>query len=50
MNKGVEIAQGKTKVLYENPGHPDQLVVAQTDAISAGEFSSALLGKKDLLP
>jgi phosphoribosylaminoimidazole-succinocarboxamide synthase len=37
MNKGVEIAQGKTKVLYENPGHPDQLVVAQTDAISAGD-------------
>lgn len=37
MNKGVEIASGKTKVLYENPGHPDQLVVAQTDAISAGD-------------
>jgi len=37
MNKGVEIAHGKTKVLYENPGHADQLVVAQTDQISAGD-------------
>ncbi|HUA08740.1 MAG TPA: phosphoribosylaminoimidazolesuccinocarboxamide synthase [Candidatus Acidoferrales bacterium] len=37
MNKGVEIASGKTKILYENPGHPDQLVVAQTDNISAGD-------------
>jgi phosphoribosylaminoimidazole-succinocarboxamide synthase len=37
MNKGIEIARGKTKILYENPGHPDQLVVAQTDQISAGD-------------
>ena len=37
MNKGIEIARGKTKVLYENPGQPHQLVVAQTDAISAGD-------------
>lgn len=37
MNKGIEIARGKTKVLYENPGQPDQLVVAQTDQISAGD-------------
>jgi phosphoribosylaminoimidazole-succinocarboxamide synthase len=37
LNKGVEIARGKTKVLYENPGQPHQLVVAQTDAISAGD-------------
>lgn len=37
MNKGIEIARGKTKVLYEHPGHPDQLVVVQTDAISAGD-------------
>ncbi len=37
MNKGAEIAHGKTKVLYENPGHADQLVVAQTDQISAGD-------------
>ncbi len=37
MNKGVEIARGKTKVLYENPGQPHQLVVAQTDQISAGD-------------
>lgn len=37
MNKGVQIAQGKTKILYEHPGQPDQLVVAQTDQISAGD-------------
>lgn len=37
MNKGIQIAQGKTKVLYEQPGQPDVLVVAQTDAISAGD-------------
>lgn len=37
MNKGLEIARGKTKVLYEYPGQPDQLVVAQTDQISAGD-------------
>jgi phosphoribosylaminoimidazole-succinocarboxamide synthase len=37
VNKGIEIAHGKTKVLYENPGQPHQLVVAQTDAISAGD-------------
>lgn len=37
MNKGIEIARGKTKVLHEYPGQPDQLVVAQTDSISAGD-------------
>ncbi len=37
MNKGIEIARGKTKVLYELPGQPAQLVVAQTDQISAGD-------------
>jgi phosphoribosylaminoimidazole-succinocarboxamide synthase len=37
MNKGIEIARGKTKVLYEVPGQPAQLVVAQTDQISAGD-------------
>ncbi len=37
MNKGIEIARGKTKVLYESLGQPDQLVVMQTDAISAGD-------------
>jgi len=37
MNKGLEIASGKTKVLYENPGHADQSVVVQTDNISAGD-------------
>lgn len=37
MNKGIEIARGKTKVLHENPGQPHQLVVAQMDNISAGD-------------
>ena len=37
MNKGVEIARGKTKILYENPGQAHQLVVAQTDQISSGD-------------
>jgi phosphoribosylaminoimidazole-succinocarboxamide synthase len=37
VNKGIEIARGKTKVLYENPGQPHQLVVAQMDGISAGD-------------
>ena len=37
MNKGIEIARGKTKVLYEVPSSPDQLVVAQGDAITAGD-------------
>jgi phosphoribosylaminoimidazole-succinocarboxamide synthase len=37
MHKGIEIARGKTKVLYEMPEQPDQLVVTQTDAISAGD-------------
>ena len=37
MNKGIEIARGKTKALFENPGQPHQLVVAQTDQISAGD-------------
>ncbi len=37
MNKGIEIARGKTKVLYEAPGQPDFLVVSQTDSISAGD-------------
>jgi len=37
MNKGLEIARGKTKVLYEHAGQPDQVVVTQTDQISAGD-------------
>jgi phosphoribosylaminoimidazole-succinocarboxamide synthase len=47
MNKGIEIARGKTKVLYEYPGQPDQLVVAQTDQISSGDGArrSVIAGK-----
>lgn len=37
MNKGIEIARGKTKVLFEASGQPDMLVVKQTDSISAGD-------------
>ncbi len=37
MNKGLEIARGKTKTLYEYPGQPDVLVVSQGDTITAGD-------------
>jgi phosphoribosylaminoimidazole-succinocarboxamide synthase len=37
VNKGSEIARGKTKILYEHPADPEQLVVAQMDAITAGD-------------
>ena len=37
MNKGIEIARGKTKVLFEAAGQPDMLVVKQMDSISAGD-------------
>jgi phosphoribosylaminoimidazole-succinocarboxamide synthase len=37
MNKGLEVARGKTKVLYEKPGQPDVLVVQATDSITAGD-------------
>ncbi len=37
MNKGHEIARGKTKVLYELDGQPDMAVVMQGDAITAGD-------------
>ncbi len=37
MNKGLEVARGKTKVLYEKPGEPDVLVVSALDNITAGD-------------
>jgi phosphoribosylaminoimidazole-succinocarboxamide synthase len=37
MNKGHEIARGKTKVLYELEGQPDMAVVMQGDAITSGD-------------
>ena len=37
MNKGLEVARGKTKVLFENPGQPDVLVVQALDNITAGD-------------
>jgi phosphoribosylaminoimidazole-succinocarboxamide synthase len=37
VNKGHEVARGKTKVLYEHAGQPDVLVVQQGDGITAGD-------------
>src|SRR5204863_6756056 len=37
VNKGLEVAQGKTKILYEKPNEPDVLVVQALDAITAGD-------------
>ena len=37
MQKGRELARGKTKVLFEAEGNPDLLVVQQSDAITAGD-------------
>lgn len=37
MNKGLEVARGKTKVLFEKPGEPDVLVVQAFDSITAGD-------------
>jgi phosphoribosylaminoimidazole-succinocarboxamide synthase len=37
MDKGHEIARGKTKVLYELQGQPDMAVVLSGDAITAGD-------------
>lgn len=41
MNKGLEVARGKTKVLYENPGQPDVLVVQAFDTITSGDGARA---------
>jgi phosphoribosylaminoimidazole-succinocarboxamide synthase len=45
VNKGLEIARGKTKVLYELPGQPDVLVVQAQDSITAGDGA-----RRDVLP
>ncbi len=37
MNKGLEVARGKTKALFEKPGEPDVLVVQAFDNITAGD-------------
>jgi len=37
MNKGHEVARGKTKVLYEKPGQPEVLIVEALDNITAGD-------------
>ena len=45
MNKGNEIARGKTKVLYEKPGQPDVAIVQALDAITAGDGA-----RRDVIP
>lgn len=37
MNKGLEIARGKTKALFESPEAPDFVVMKSTDNITAGD-------------
>jgi phosphoribosylaminoimidazole carboxylase/phosphoribosylaminoimidazole-succinocarboxamide synthase len=37
MNKGVEVARGKTKVLYQSPDRGDAVVVVSQDNITAGD-------------
>jgi len=37
VNKGLEVARGKTKALFELPGQPDVLVVQAFDNITAGD-------------
>ncbi len=37
MNKGLEVARGKTKALYEKPGQPDVLIVSALDNLTAGD-------------
>jgi phosphoribosylaminoimidazole-succinocarboxamide synthase len=37
VNKGLEVARGKTKALFEKPGQPDVLVVQALDSITAGD-------------
>jgi phosphoribosylaminoimidazole-succinocarboxamide synthase len=37
LNKGLEVARGKTKVLFEKPGQPDVLIVQALDHITAGD-------------
>lgn len=47
MRKGHEIARGKTKILFEHEGQPDELVVTQQDGITArdGERRDVIEGK-----
>jgi phosphoribosylaminoimidazole carboxylase/phosphoribosylaminoimidazole-succinocarboxamide synthase len=37
MNKGAEVARGKTKVLYRSGDRPDAVVVVSSDQITAGD-------------
>jgi len=37
LNKGLEVARGKTKILYEKPGQPDVLIVQALDNITSGD-------------
>src|SRR5271165_22580 len=37
MNKGPEVARGKTKILYQHPDQPDAVIVSSQDSITAGD-------------
>ncbi|HEV2908706.1 MAG TPA: phosphoribosylaminoimidazolesuccinocarboxamide synthase [Candidatus Eremiobacteraceae bacterium] len=37
MDKGPEVARGKTKVLYQHPDQPDAVIVSSQDSITAGD-------------
>ena len=45
MNKGTEVARGKTKIFYEKPGQPDVLIIHALDSITAGDGA-----RRDELP
>jgi phosphoribosylaminoimidazole carboxylase / phosphoribosylaminoimidazole-succinocarboxamide synthase len=37
MNKGPEVARGKTKILYQHPEQPGAVIVSSQDSITAGD-------------
>ena len=37
MNKGPEVARGKTKILYQHPDQPNAVIVSSQDSITAGD-------------
>ena len=37
MNKGPEVARGKTKILYQHPDQADAVIVSSQDSITAGD-------------
>src|SRR5271165_3923036 len=47
MNKGPEVARGKTKILYQHPDQPDAVIVSSQDSITAGDGAkrNVIIGK-----